>query len=240
MQDYALRRGVLPVTSIASFFPLISTNRSAGRRRRVKCGEERPCCQNCSNTGHDCAWPTSHDLCDRRNLPKANQKPSPSSNSGDVVLAPSCPEYEGPWHNISFIQSLGTVGIDCEDDVELIYHFLNNFVSVLVLPTWNRKHLEEYQSELIGMMMESQGVKCAVLAACAANKAILSSNDRYEKLALVYYSRAVWLANQELQKLRIPHQVPTDSLVTTVVYLYLHDVRISSEIERLIIAWYVY
>ena len=109
--------------------------------------------------------------------------------------------------------------------MELTYHFLNNFLSVLVLPTWNRKHLVEYQSELVSMMMYSQGVKCAVLASCAANKYILSSNNRYEKLALVYYSRAVWHASQELQELCLPScQVPTDSLVTTVVYLYLHDV----------------
>lgn len=135
-------------------------------------------------------------------------------------------EYEErPWIHLNFNKSLDSAGLDCQDDMDLIYHFLNNFISLLVLPTWNRKHLVEYQSELIGMMLYSQGVKCAVLAACAANKYILSSNDRYEKLALVYYSRAVRHANQELHKLCLPdHQVPTDSLVTTVVYLYLHDV----------------
>lgn len=155
-------------------------NRRAGRRRRVKCGEERPRCQNCSNTGHDCDWPTSHDLCDRRNLPKAGQKCPPSSTSGKAI-SPTCnAKHGGPRVTVNFDESLGLrlcfnkslgrTGIECEDDVELIYHFLNNFLSVLVLPTWNRQHLEEYQSELMGMMMHSKGVKCAVLAACAANK----------------------------------------------------------------------
>lgn len=74
------------------------------------------------------------------------------------------------------------------------------------------------------MMMHSEGVKCAVLAACAANKYILSNNSRYERLALVYYSRAVGYVNRELDKLCAPDQAPPDSLVTTVVYLYLHDV----------------
>ena len=225
MQNYAPRLDALPVSYLLYVFPPSPiTKRGAGRRRRVKCGEERPCCQNCSNTGHDCSWPTSNDLCDRRNLPRAGQKYSPSFSSGDIV-SPTCnADQEEPWINLGFNKSLDRAGIECEDDVELIYHFLNNFISVLVLPTWNRKHLVEYQSELVGMMMQSPGVKCAVLAASAANKYTLSSNNRYEKLALVYYSRAVWHANQELNKLCLPHQVPGDSLVTTVVYLYLHDV----------------
>lgn len=139
---------------------------------------------------------------------------------------------------LGFNKSLDSAGIECEHDVELIYHFLNSFISVLVLPTWNRKHLGEYQSELVSMMMHSQGVKCAVLAACAANKYMLSSNNRYEKLALVYYSRAVWYANQELHKLCLPQQDPTDALVTTVVYLYLHDVGNSPRpVETLSLAY---
>lgn len=125
------------------------------------------------------------------------------------------------------MNSPGGTGIECEDDVDLIYHFLNNFISVLVLPTWNRKNLVEYESELVSMMMHSEGVKCAVLAACAANKYILSNNNRYERLALVYYSRAVGHVNRELDKLCSPDQAPPDSLVTTVVYLYLHDVSCS-------------
>lgn len=205
--------------------PSILTNRCLGRRRRVKCGEERPCCQNCSNIGHDCVWPTSHDLCDRRNFPKASQKSPPSSTSGAVVPLPGSAEEEEPWINLGFSKSLDSAGIECEADVELIYHFLNNFISVLVLPTWNRKHLVEYQSELVSMMMHSPGVKCAVLATCAANKYILSSNNRYKKLALVYYSRAVKHANRELDTICLSKQGPSDSLVTTVVYLYLHDVR---------------
>ncbi|KAF7550000.1 hypothetical protein G7046_g8158 [Stylonectria norvegica] len=208
------------------------------RTRRVKCGEERPCCRNCSHTGHDCAWPTTRDLSDRRNLSRAGQQkrsksPSPSSDSGALVplrpLAVSVTrqchaEREEPWIDLGFSKCLDWAGIQCDNDVELIYHFLNSFISVLVLPTWNRKHLLEYQTELVGMMMHSQGVKCAVLAACAANMQILTNNDRYEKLALVYYSRAVWHANQELHQLCLPSQVPTDSLMTTVVYLYLHDI----------------
>lgn len=74
-------------------------------------------------------------------------------------------------------------------------------------------------------MMHCDSVKYAVLASCAANKCILSNDRRYQHHALVYYSRAVRGVNQAVLQLHSRQRVPDDSLLATVVFLYLHDVR---------------
>lgn len=73
--------------------------------------------------------------------------------------------------------------------------------------------------------MHSESVKCAVFAACASNKYMLLRDQRYHDAALGYYFRAVELVNHALAELGSSGKGPDDPLVTSVVYLYLYDVR---------------
>lgn len=111
-----------------------------------------------------------------------------------------------------------------------MYHFLNKFLSLLVLPTWNKSHFLDYQFQLVSMMLYRDSVKYAVLASCAANKYTLSNDTRYQNYALVFYSRAVKGVNNAVVQLHSDQTAPDDSLLATVVFLYLHDVCCSSTI----------
>lgn len=107
---------------------------------------------------------------------------------------------------------------------ELSHHYLNVFLSVLLLPTVRESDLEGYGSQVMSMMLRSESVKCAVLAACASNKYMLLRSRKYHDAALGYYFRAVELVNRALHDLGASAKGPDDPLLTTVVYLYLYDV----------------
>ncbi|KAL6406597.1 Transcriptional regulatory protein moc3 [Ilyonectria robusta] len=216
----------------ALFYHALPTHpaRVPGRKRKVKCGEERPSCRNCSTSRRQCHWPSSADLRDRRNLPRKGQghvspgSPGSATSSEDPECRGDAPQKTS---ELTLSTSLNTAAsaIRSEVEVELIYHFLNKFFSLLVLPTWNKTYFLEYQFQLVSMMMHCDSVKYAVLASCAANKCILSNDRRYQHHALVYYSRAVRGVNQAVLQLHSRPRVPDDSLLATVVFLYLHDVR---------------
>ncbi|KAH7009619.1 hypothetical protein EDB80DRAFT_411600 [Ilyonectria destructans] len=198
------------------------------RKRKVKCGEERPSCRNCSTSRRQCDWPSSADLRDRRNLPRKSQGHVSPGSPGSAISSedPECRGDAPPTTlELTLSTSLNTAAsaIRSEVEVELIYHFLNKFFSLLVLPTWNKTYFLEYQFQLVSMMMHCDSVKYAVLASCAANKCILSNDRRYQHHALVYYSRAVRGVNQAVLQLHSRQRVPDDSLLATVVFLYLHD-----------------
>ncbi|OHF02307.1 hypothetical protein CORC01_02300 [Colletotrichum orchidophilum] len=181
----------------------------AGRKRRVKCGEERPKCRNCVASGRGCIWPSSDDMYDRRHRFRrscSNDRalPSPSSCSEDSITYLELREPP-----------------DLEQ--ELIHHYLNVFLSVLLLPTVRERDLEGYGSQVMSMVLRSESVKCAVLAACASNKYMLLRSRRYHDAALGYYFRAVELVNRALHDLGTSAKGPDDPLLTTVVYLYLYD-----------------
>ncbi|KAF6811379.1 fatty-acid amide hydrolase [Colletotrichum musicola] len=106
---------------------------------------------------------------------------------------------------------------------ELTHHYLNVLITALLLPTVTEVDLEEYGSQVVGMMMGSDSVKYAVLANCASNKYMLSRNIRYQNAALVYYLKAIELVNHALLELGSFKKSPGDALLTTVVYLYLYN-----------------
>ncbi|KAF6835323.1 fatty-acid amide hydrolase [Colletotrichum plurivorum] len=194
------------------------------RKRKVKCGEERPTCRNCIGCSRECVWPSSDDLQDRRfrarrsssssqsasGSPSPPSSPSPSSVSACAVSSQS-----------SIIRIKNREIPDIEH--ELMHHYLNVLITALLLPTVTEVDLEEYGSQVVGMMMGSDSVKYAVLANCASNKYMLSRNIRYQKAALVYYLKAIELVNHALPELGYSKKSPGDALLTTVVYLYLYN-----------------
>ncbi|KAH9234454.1 hypothetical protein K456DRAFT_1749544 [Colletotrichum gloeosporioides 23] len=186
------------------------------RQRKVKCGEERPCCRNCAASARDCAWPSSDQLHDRRfrgrrltaSEKHASQGPSPPSPT------PSCDELS--------LMSFGHREMP-EIEHDLSHHYLNVLVTALLLPTVTEADLEDYGTQVMGMMMSCDSVKYAVLANSASNKFMLTKNCRYHNTALRYYLRAIESVNRSLLDLGSSHESPSDTLLTTVVYLYLYN-----------------
>ncbi|RSL93453.1 hypothetical protein CEP52_013236 [Fusarium oligoseptatum] len=199
------------------------------RKRRVKCGEEKPSCRNCSAFGRQCVWPTSTDLCDRRHRSRASPDLSfaePSrSGSGSASEESKSPDSSHTaivryrTRSPSPGRSLFKPGIESE----LIHHLINYYFSIIVLPTTSQEHIRRSRSELIDMMLHSESVKDAVFACCACNKHVLLNDNRHKNVALHYYSKAVRELNQTLATFQPTGKRPDSSLLTTVVFLYVHD-----------------
>ena len=84
----------------------------------------------------------------------------------------------------------------------------------------------EYQGQIMDLIQNSQSVKYAVLASCATNKFMLSCESRYQSLALLFYSKAVQEVNRALDELSSGESIPSDALLVSVIYLYIHDVSL--------------
>ncbi|KAF4851885.1 putative amidase [Colletotrichum siamense] len=110
-----------------------------------------------------------------------------------------------------------------EIEHDLSHHYLNVLVTALLLPTVTEADLEDYGTQVMGMMMSCDSVKYAVLANSASNKFMLTKNCRYHSTALRYYLRAIESVNRSLLDLGSSHESPSDTLLTTVVYLYLYN-----------------
>lgn len=73
-------------------------------------------------------------------------------------------------------------------------------------------------------MLHYPSVRDAVFACCACNKHVLLNDNRHKNAALHYYSKAVHKLNQTLANFQPTGKQPDSSLLTTVVFLYVHDV----------------
>ncbi|KAH7126063.1 amidase signature domain-containing protein [Dactylonectria macrodidyma] len=202
-------------------------------RRKVKCGEERPSCRNCAVFGRECVWPTSLDMSDRRN--RSPISPSLSADESSPFSSSSSTPSEDPQSlapgatcnaMVSYRSTSPRPGrplFQSDIEMDLIYHFCNYYYSNILLPTRTDAHFMESQSELIDMMLQCKSVKHAVLACCASNKHVLLNESRYQNIALQYYSKAVHELNQTLVKFQPGSDGPHHSLLTTVIFLYVHD-----------------
>lgn len=189
----------------------------------MKCGEERPTCRNCVACSRECVWPSLDDLQDRRFRARRS-----SSSGQSADCSPSPPTSPSPSSSSALPGCNSIVRIKNRElpdiEHELTHHYLNVLITALLLPTVTEVDLEDYGSQVVGMMMGSDSVKYAVLANCASNKYMLSRNVRYQKAALVYYLKAIELVNHALLELGSSKKSPGDALLTTVVYLYLYNV----------------
>ncbi|KAF5013205.1 hypothetical protein FDECE_784 [Fusarium decemcellulare] len=194
------------------------------RKRRVKCGEEKPSCRNCSAFGRQCVWPTAMDLCDRRHRARASPDSCSSGPSEEVQQQPP-----SDMRRKALISRRSMSPAPCRTpfqagiESELLSHLFNYWFSIIVLPTSSNEYIKQSQSELVDMMLRCQSVKHAVLACCASNKHVLLNDNHYQRVALQYYSQAVHELNQTLIKFQPGSKRPDSSLLTTVIFLYVYD-----------------
>ncbi|KAJ6437912.1 Alkaline phosphatase H [Purpureocillium lavendulum] len=118
---------------------------------------------------------------------------------------------------------LGHSPFESSIEAELIYHFLNHYFPTILLPTCNKTQFKRSQSEVLAMMLQCESVKHAVLACCASNKSIIQNDNRYQPIALQYYYNAVQDLNQSLVHFQPARKGPGYCLLTTVIFLYVHD-----------------
>lgn len=199
-----------------------------GRKRRKKCGEERPICHHCSFSGYTCTWPSHQDLIDNRHRSskKVSREYSSSSRHASRNMQPAIFNVVG---NLSpLCPSLLGITLPVVER-ELLHHFLNHLLPRLLNCTWNKSHFVEYQGQIIDLVMNFEGVRYAVLASCASNKFILTCHSRYEDISLKFYSHAVKNVNLALDEMRSENSTPSDALLVSVIYLYIHDVSILSQ-----------
>lgn len=205
-------------------FILVVMN-SKGRRRKKKCGEESPICHRCSTSGYLCTWPSMRDLVDKRTRP-FEQKTSfahiedPTKPYNASWLRSAHEIINNCWSLYSAPNALGASRIE----YELLHHFFYQFLPGLLSSAWNKAHYMEYRNHLMELIMNFQGVKYAVLASCASNISMLTSNSRYQNIALGFYSHAVKDVNFALAEISSKNLTPSDALIVAVIYLYIHDV----------------
>jgi hypothetical protein len=112
---------------------------------------------------------------------------------------------------------------------ELIYHYHDTHLPVLMLPNAHDGFFKGYRSQMLAMILSCDMVKCAVLACSASNKYMLSNGIQYQTAATWYNSQAVKAVNQNLAELCSSQKGTGDSLLIAVTYLYLHAVGFSNE-----------
>ncbi|OQU99865.1 Fungal specific transcription factor domain-containing protein [Cladophialophora immunda] len=181
--------------------------------RRLKCGEERlgqrPCCRNCHIAGRKCLWPAPEDLYDRRHRCHRDLLGASLDQDDDRTLQ---------------VKSNPTIQTTIRSDQELglFNYYLDSFLKVLMLPNAHPGFYSVYRSEMALFMLNSDSVKCAILACCASNRFMLSSDAQFHKTSIKYYSQAVKEVNQALAGLDFDRDCPGNSLLTTVQYLYIN------------------
>ncbi|KAH6685447.1 fungal-specific transcription factor domain-containing protein [Plectosphaerella plurivora] len=136
------------------------------------------------------------------------QRAPPTVPCTDLTLAPSCPD-------------LASTGTFPSAELDLVHHYVNVFSKLLLLPTADPDDAAALTAEMMGMMMRSDGVKSAILASAATNKAALSRDQSYQKVALGYYDKTVEFVSSALGKLG--QDEPSKDLTTAVTQLWGQD-----------------
>lgn len=101
----------------------------------------------------------------------------PSDSGLEVSDGVISPEICSPLRLLSNPQ---TSAVNSELEVELVQHYLDKLISVLLLPNVQKGFYADYRSRVVSMMVNCESVKCAVLACCASNKYMLSDDVRYQ------------------------------------------------------------
>ncbi|KAI6478833.1 hypothetical protein MCOR13_011648 [Pyricularia oryzae] len=210
------------------------TRAGAGRKRRVKCGEEKPTCRNCTTAAaRECVWPgPESDLVDgrhrqnrsvqRRGDKDADLAGKLSSSLSTLTLKTGSPPCKALADNT--ISAAARLGVSEEIELELVRHHSGAFFfEILTIPTAERGDLTDFHDGVVRMMQESPSVRSAVLAASAASISALSKDRSYQNIALRYYADAVTHCADGLRALEKSRTGPSDVILTTVIWLYIHD-----------------
>jgi hypothetical protein len=114
--------------------------------------------------------------------------------------------------------------LDSNLEGRLLIYFLETFLKIVLLDNLEPQFYIDYQTHLVGLTLECRSVKCAVLASAASSIYMFTGDNNSRKLALTYYCQALEQVNDNLKDVRSSGQVPDDSLLTTVMFLYLNTV----------------
>lgn len=199
-----------------------------GRRRKVKCGEERPFCTNCSIASRLCKWPTQDSFVDGRSRRRASQGSSTSSLTPDgkrSVKGDGEDVLDGDETDAWPICSIPLqTTIRTEMDNDLVLHF-HDSMSVLLLSTAHQGFHEDFRWRILNIGLTCEGVKNAILAWSASNKYMRSNDIRYRQAAIGYYSQAVSAVKEGMLKLdSSASKRLDDTMMIAVEYLYLQSV----------------
>ncbi|RDW56345.1 hypothetical protein BP5796_13256 [Coleophoma crateriformis] len=201
------------------------------RKRKLKCGEERPSCSKCSIAGRQCEWPKSGDLRDRRHCLPSNQLQSVMLMNGilgddsrkDAEFAERGLYEAGQAKNLHLYRSPNMpTTIRSNLEAGLIHYYLDTFVSIVLLSNLDPRFYSEYRWHVVNLALNCDTVKCAVLACCATNKYMRSKDVRFHKLSMTYYSQAIEGVNQMIAQLSSADGSPGDALLTAVIYMYIN------------------
>lgn len=95
---------------------------------------------------------------------------------------------------------------------------------MILLPTIQPSDYADFRSYTMILALECQSVKHAVMSSSAANKYMLTGDDRFRRLSLEYYTQAVREVNHSLANLDYSRESWADPLILTVAYLYIRSV----------------
>jgi transcription factor-like protein len=126
-------------------------------------------------------------------------------------LTPACP-------------NLACTGTFTPAELGLAHHYLTVFIKLLLLPSADPGDTAALTASMSDLMMRSDGVRSAVLAAAAVNKSALSGTQSYQKLSLGYYDKTVKYVSGALGTL--DRSGPSRDLAMAVTFLYVYDVRL--------------
>lgn len=129
-------------------------------------------------------------------------------------LAPACP-------------NLPCTGTFAPAELGLAHHYHTVFSKLLLLPSADPGDTAAFTASMSDLIMRSDGVRSAVLAAAAVNRSALSGIQSYQKLSLGYYDKTVKYVSGALGKL--DRSGPSRDLAMAVTFLYVYDVRLPSD-----------
>ena len=113
-----------------------------------------------------------------------------------------------------------------DHELRLVHQFTGRFLPVLLLPSLGPRDYDEFESQMISMMLRYKCVKYAVLAGSASNRYMLSNEVAYQKRALAYYSQAMHEVGACLSDMTKTGQSPGNETLIAVVFLYLYNVSL--------------
>jgi hypothetical protein len=206
--------------------PHEDANATKGRRRRIKCDEQKPLCHKCHRMSLDCTWPASDEFCDKRFRP-SHKSTSPTRNSTKAINFPRSEEKHSSTirEEMQFREIIPAFPSHRNNLEEWIFgHFFLVQQPRLILPTAHPGFIDAFVPKVMNLSYRFEGLRNAVLANGASHLFASTGNPNFLRLSLEYYSAAVYKVAQALKNMAEPECCSNDALLLAVIYLYMHGV----------------
>ncbi|OAL28862.1 hypothetical protein AYO20_09342 [Fonsecaea nubica] len=208
------------------------------RMRRKKCNEVRPKCEKCIKSNRVCTWPAEDELFDRRHrrTSRSPASPSPAESPKSITvgrrLSSSSKDSAGtdasPFfvcREISFNSDLfNSPMLKSDLEVACCRHFLDGFLPLLILSNTHPGFQSQLIPEMVGMLLQFEGMKDVALACGASRMHLLTGSAQMHEAGLRYYARAVSEVNRSLSKIDWGRDDFNDALLVAIIHLYIHGV----------------